>query len=359
MSGVSNADLLDLLKVTTSRYSWEGDFELLLTEHSTPALNTMLSKEHVLVTGGVDRTWNVQYRSNGEAKAVLINEVTDPAILSVQVQAVVPWRQYQTDWSINRQEMLRNKGRSKIIDLVKSRRLAGLQDMADLLEVDLWAAPPSITDEYKVYGVPYWFPKASSNGASGFNGQNPTAGDGGSFATCANIDASSSTYSKWRSYQASWANDDIAVNPADLAEIRRMFRQLKFISPVLIEGQVNAPARSIRYYSNDTVIGSLETAGDARNDQLGFDVARAAEIIAIKKVPVLYASRLDSDTENPLYGINHRHFKVMVLKGDYFRENEPMNDVRRHNTFTTYMDLTLQPRAKNRQRAGGVMSRAA
>jgi len=361
-TGIANTQLLDLLQTTTAHYPWDGKFAALFETRSFPGINEFLSRRHETVEGGTTYDWRVKYKRGGQASAVEINDTIDPSVVNVLATASVPWRQYNTHWTVNRREMLRNKGRAKLIELVKVRRFDAMEDLAELLEGHLWANLPSANTTF-VWPVPYWLPQATSTThTTGWVGQNPVDSGGTSLSDCAGIDASSATYDLWRSYQSIWGADGAngsapSFTAGDLAKIRAMFRALKFEAPFMVKD--NSPARALRYYANDTTIGAFETIADSRNDNIGFDIAKVAENIAIKGVPVSYVAKLDTDTTNPLYAINHNFFRCLVLKGDYLRESEPMNDVTQHNTFTTHVDLTVQTQMKDRRRGGGVICRPA
>ena len=55
---------------------------------------------------------------------------------------------------------------------------------------------------------------------------------------------------------------------------------------------------------------------------------------------------------DPIYGVNHDWFYPVVLRGEYFRINEPITKVGQHNVLTVYVDLTYQYICENRRMAG-------
>ena len=356
---IDNDALLDLLQTTTATLPWDGRFSKLLQKTNYVGLNDFLVKRHKIEgQGGTTLDWRVHYRDNGQGKATRINAETSPGIINTLVDASLPWKQYETNWTTNRQEMLRNRSRAKLIDMVQLRRYAGMESLANVLETDIWTAIPLTTNKLVLYPVDYWLPKRAASAADnvgGWNGQNPTDAAGSSFSDCAGIDASDSTYSKWRSYNARWLSTDGSIVKADLSRVRRLYHNLNFQAPAITDGE-DTPRRALSFYCNMTTLLAMEDTADSRNDNLGQDVARVAGSVVIKGIPLKYVYQLDSDTSNPLYAINHNLFNVCVMKGDYFRESKPLNSVELHNTFTTFVDLTVQTRMEDRQKGGGVIS---
>jgi len=353
--GVSNEALLDLLKTTQKNLPWDGSFEVLLKHQTYEVINRWFAVDRVEYEGGTSVQRNVQIGESGNAEFVRLYQPTDPNVSDVQAQIDVPWRQVQTHYSIDRRELLRNRGAAGYIKLVKSRRVDAMMDLANLLEERAWQAPPSAADDLYPCGIPYWVVPITgaqvTAGTNGLQGANPSG-----FSDCGGIDASDDTYSRWRSYNDVWDAADGSISDDDVLKLHTMFRRLRFVSPITVS-DVDQPAfRNLRCYANDTTLGSLEGYARDHHDNLGADVGRFAGATVFKNVPIIYVDYLDADTSNPFYMINHSYFRPFVLGGDYFRETGPMNDRRQHDVFSTFVDLSFNFICTNRQRAGGVIS---
>ena len=131
--GVSNEALLDLLKTTQKNLPWDGSFEVLLKHQTYEVVNRWFAGDRVDFEGGTSIQRNVQIGESGNAEFVRLYQPTDPNVSDVQAQIDVPWRQVQTHYSIDRRELLRNRGPAGYITLVKSRRVDDMMDLANLL----------------------------------------------------------------------------------------------------------------------------------------------------------------------------------------------------------------------------------
>ena len=353
---LGNDVLLDLLKTTMDAMPWDGQFENLQKYHDYPVLNKWFQQDRIVFDGGTSIVRNVQLGENGSAKFTRPYEPASPAVVDVQGRLRANWVQATADYSIARQEMMRNRGKAKLIDLVKSRRLAALEDFANLLEDFAWQAPSSSSDDLHPMGLPYWIVPITSdqqtNGTYGHQGGNPTG-----FNDCGGIDASADANSRWRNYNDAWTNSDGDVTADDVDKITRMLRRLRFKSPVMISEMNDGQYKDIGLYTNEKVLESLEQLARKSNDNLGADVGKYAGATVVKNLPIQWVEQLDTDTTNPFYAVNHAYFHPFVMEGDYFRETGPMNSRDLHDVFTTFVDTQFNFICTNRQRAGGMISR--
>lgn len=351
-----NGTLRDLLATTLENHPWDGKFQTLQQYHDYPVCNTWFREDRVVFDGGTSIVRNVQLGENGSAKFTRPYEPASPAVADVQGRLRAEWVQATADYSISRQELLRNRSTSRLIDLLASRRTAALADLANLLEDYAWQAPASGGDDLHPMGIPYWLVPITSDqqtaGTHGHQGGNPTG-----FSDCGGIDASAAANSRWRSYNDCWSDDTGTITDDDVIKITRMLRRLHFRSPVFVNQAEEEGFRNVRLYANETTLEALEDRAREGNDQLGSDVGRYAGATVVKNIPVVWVEQLDADTTNPLYAVNHAYFHPFVMEGDFFRETGPMNSRQQHDVFTTFVDLQFNFVCLNRQRAGGVISR--
>lgn len=353
---LSNDTLRDLLKTTLENHPWDGKFEALQKYHDYPVCNLWFAQDKVTFDGGTSILRNVQLTDSGSAKFTRPYEPASPAVADVQARLRVQWVQATADYSISRQELLRNRSTSRLIDLVQARRLASMTDLANLLEEYAWQSPASAGDDLHPCGIPYWIVPITSDqqtaGTYGHQGGNPSG-----FSDCGGIDASAEAGARWRCYNDAWSNGDGDIEDEDVLKITRMLRRLHFQSPVFVQDADQGAYRNVRLYTNETVLEALEDRARKNNDALGADVGRYAGATIIKNLPVLWSEQLDADATNPLYAVNHVYFHPFVMEGDFFRETGPMNSRDQHDVFTTFVDLQFNYICTNRQRGGGVISR--
>ena len=360
MSGVTDSALLDLIATTQENLPWDGKFSTLVKYQNYEVCDRWFKDEKVTLQSGTSITRNVQYGESGAAKFVLPYASESPSVNDVQTTLNVRWSRAQTDYSIERSEMLMNKKRAKLIELIKSRRIDAMQSMADLLEERMWLAPSTTSNSTQPYGIPYWITPitaAQVGVTDGFQGANPYAGGGTTdqFSTCGDIDASASAYSRWRNYNDVWNTATGAGDATDLERWRKMYHKTHFKAPSL-NSQIVSGEFALAFYTNITTLLNAERLMESRNDNLGYDVGKAAGQTVFRGVPIKWAVPLDDDTTYPLYAINHNHFKIYCLADQYFRETEPISDRQQHNVYTTFVDLQFNALVDDRQKCGGMIS---
>jgi len=360
-ASLSNTTLMDILKNTQDVEPYDGSFETLQNLHDYEICNRWMAKDKITFDGGTSIVRHVQVTESGAAQWVVPYQTTEPSVTDVQARIRANWCYIQTDYSIAREEMLVNRSRPKLIDLMKSRRLAAMMDLAELLELWVWRSPTNSSDALHPFGVPMYITPIITAQTYGHVGCNPLYNDTSAVADCAGIDSSLSAYSRWRNYADRWNLADSfegVIEDEDIIKITRMLRRLHFKSPTFVTDIDNGSYKNLRLYTGEEVIESLEERARKQNDQLGSDVARYAGATIIKNLPVIWIERLDyaNSSTYPFYALNHTYFKPFVMEGNWLRENEPIRSKGQHNVFTTFVDAQMNIICTNRQRAGGIIS---
>lgn len=344
--GISNADLIDLTKTTLENLP-DMDFEVALAKVNYVAVNTWFQKDKMEIDGGTSIVRNIMLDNSGNARHVRLYQRSSINVADVQKRLTAPWVQVEGQWSIERREVLRNRGKARFINLVESRRLDAMLAMADLLETRAWKTPQDSNDDLNPRGLPYYISKlipAVGSGydalidiAGGFSGRRILWGD-----TTQTINDKSginpTTQSKWRNY----ADTKTGINSDFITKLSRAFYATRFRSPMLAKDLSKEGSNKFRIYMGlDDVVSYGDLARKA-NENLGADLDKFHGVLAFNRVPVEHAPELDSDTDRPVYGVNHDKFKPFVLEGDWMREDEPDRDPELHNVATTFVDGSYQ-----------------
>ena len=103
-------------------------------------------------------------------------------------------------------------------------------------------------------------------------------------------------------------------------------------------------------YVNEDTMSSFEDLGEAQNENLGRDIASMDGQIIFRRVPIIWVPKLDEDTTDPVYMIDHSTFYPVVLKGDYLRESDPKESAEAHNAYSIHVDLTYNYVCLDRRR---------
>lgn len=375
MSGIPNASLLDLIQ-TTQKNLPDGEFETALQYRNHEVCNRWFTKDKRQEDSGESISRRIQLSTNGTAKHVRLYAKTAINQTDTVSTITAPWVQAQSYYTMERREVLRNRAPAKIIDLVKSRRIAGKLDMAELFEESAWSVPTSSTDDLNPRGLFYWLnfaddgATASSIASNRFAGQTARwrgsgtdlGASGSGTTTVGGIDAS--TEDKWKTYVDIYAS----FNDALIKKMRRTFRAIRFHSPIMVDDLKKPAFNNLRIYMGLDQCNDYEDLATKANDNYGPDLAPFHGMTTFKRVPIVDIPQLDSFTvtdgggnsasPEPIVFVNHTHFFPIVLTGDWMRESEPLTDAEQHNVFTTFYDCSYQYFCNNRRQAGAVLHKA-
>lgn len=362
MAGISNADLIDLTRTTLENLP-KLDFEVALSQTDYPAVNEWFQKDRIEEDGGTSIVRNIMLDNSGNARHVRLYQRSNINQADVQHQVSAPWVQIEGQWSIERREALRNRGRHRFINLVESRRLDAMLAMADLLEQRAWKTPNDANDDLNPRGLPYYLSKLVPPNGSGYSSSIDVPGDfsgrrvvyaqSGSTLTDKS-GLSPTTYAKWRNY----ADVHTGINADFIKKLSRAFYATKFVSPMLARDLKKGPASKFKIYMGlDEIVEYGDLARKA-NDNLGADLDKFHGVLAFNRVPILRSPQLDDDADDAVYGVNHSKFFPIVLSGDWMREDEPGRDPEMHNVVTTFIDGSYQFFCKNVREAGFVIHKA-
>lgn len=360
-AGIKNSQLLDLLATTLPDLP-DNEFEVAWDFYDYEVCNRWFQKDRIQVDGGVTIDRRIMLDDSGTARYVRLYEASTPNVVDVQKRTSVPWVQLETNWSIERRELLRNRSSAKgFIKLIMSRRVDSMVSLANLLEIQAWATPNNASDDLLPYGLPYWIALAN-NGIDtdgDFNGITVRYNDGSTGTTRAGLD--SNTFAKWRNWTAQYTS----VNRTLIKRMRKAFRSIRFRSPVVVKDITEGPSSNFRIYMPLDVIIEFEEIAQNQNDNLGGEVAAFGGATTFRRVPMIDIPQLNTFTvvdggsnsfsPDPIYMVNHSKFYPVVQEDDWLVESEPETDRTLHNVFTTFVDGSHQFMSTNLRTCGAVL----
>lgn len=305
-----------------------------LQDHT--AMRNLLRRNRVSFESGYGIQWDVMINQSGAAANVGLGASDIVNIPDLGTQATLDWRNSVSSYALIGQTIAMNRTPRRIVDYVKWQRFGCLISLAELMERNFWGPPVASTDNLTPFGVNTLLVK---NATQGFNGGAPSG-----YTTILGINPS--TVPNW----SNWTDQYVSVSRDDL--IRRMrqaatkvrFKPTVDGIPTFDTGEENG------YYTNYSVIGALEEAGESQNDNLGNDLASMDGKIMFRRVGVMYVPLLDADTTNPIYGINWGLFKTFVLAGWWLRETSVPVVPGQHTISAQFVDLTYQFGLRDRRR---------
>ena len=337
MPTITTEDIADLITSTQrdlGRMKF-GDIASDLQEYV--AMTQLLKKERVEFGSGRGVQWNLVTDSNGQFRWTGLFEVDDYNINDVTKTANLPWRHCNVNYSIEDREVVMNgEGPNRVVELVKIRRFAAMLDMAKGWENAFWSKPATSSDVTTLYGIDMPIVK---NATEGFNGGNPSG------FTSGYAGVSSSTYTRWANYTAQY----VTIDRTDcIDKWKRATRKCNFKPPVEVP-EYGSKGQRFGFYTNDDVISTLDRLLEDQNENLGNDLYSKEGSLMFKRVPVVWVPKLDSDTQDPIYGINWNKLKFCFLKGEYMNEHKPRMAPNQHRTHVVDIDCSAQAVAYDRR----------
>ncbi len=320
---------------------------------SYPVLGKWLKKDKITFDDGNGIQRNLMSKLSNQAAHVGLLDTDTYDIPDLMVQMNVPWRHAQTKWGfIYQTDILMNKGRSAVFNVIEPRRADALISLAEELEAKAWAAP-AVADTTEPYGVPYWI---VYNATTGFNGGLPS-----DHSTVAGVNLTD--HPNFKNYTANYTS----VTKTDLLKkMRTGLRKIGWRSPVNIQDYRTGSGQKLQIYTNETTVSSMEDIGEAQNENLGRDLASVeagagADIgsvdmqLVFRRHPIIWVPQLDDTSvytaaTNPVYAIDHSTFYPVVLKGDYLREGDAEKVPNQHNVFRVFVDLSYNYMCIDRRR---------
>lgn len=298
------------------------------------AFNSIMRDGRVESQSGYEIQINVltEMASNARFKGLY---QTDPNANQVNglTNGTVPWRYADFYWCWDENEIDINSGEARILDYVRVKRHMALMGWADFIEDWFWTTPPTSSDTTTPYNLRYWITKdVTTAGADGVAGSGSHSGAAPSgHTTVGGINPS--TYSQWKNYTYKYTD----VTEDDLiARMRSMTRRINFEPPMGVNHPSHTSSPRYVHYVPESVLNSMERLAETRNDNLGFDFAVKGPTYA--RAPLVWAPKLDADSDKPIYTIDYGAFKVVYFGGKWMKERRAMNTATQHQVWVVWVD---------------------
>ncbi len=333
---LTDQEIADLVIGTLRNYGRPRFVQIAQTLQEYPVLDKWLKKDKVIMDNGTGIKRTLMTSTGNPAKMTGLYAEDEVNIPDLLTSIDVPWRRATTNWAWETREGLENRGKALITKIIDPRREGALIHMADLLEDQAWSSPDSSSNTTDAYGVPYYVTKNSS---TGFNGGVPSG-----HTTVAGVNVT--THPTYQNY--TFAYTDLTKADA-ISKLRTAHRKCSFKSPTSKQQLYGPIGKRFELFVNEPTIQEFEDVGEQQNENLGRDVASMDGKILFRMNTITWIPQLDGDTSNPVYGIDHRSFYPVVLKGDYLRETAAIRAPKQHNVWQHFIDLSFNFLCLNRR----------
>lgn len=344
---LSAEQIADLVISTTSDFRKKDGYTQVAQRLQTyEAMPRILKRGRVKFVTSHTVERRVMVRDSGAAEHIPMFATDNVNVVDLMEKKTVPVRHTQTHWAYDVKEQAFQGGEEQIYDLIQSRRLGSMLSLADKLETTWWSKPVDSTDNITPWGVYNWIVKAQSDDAGTLATAGNCEGFLGRFPAGFTTGAGGLLHANWRNY----TNDYVTVSKTDLIKKwRKAYHEINFKAPVSAKGAKVPEMSDMSWYCNYDTIANIEDLGEAQNENLGRDLASMDGMMTFRRTPLTVISQLDSDTSNPIIGINWGAFGVMFLKGQYFREDNPVRSSSSHDVFNNFVNLSWNTDCDNRR----------
>lgn len=331
-------DLVTLTNNKSYRFKWT-DLSLDYTEYVSVQ---MLDEKHVTETGGPQIDFRVQVRNTGNAINTGLFGVDQTGVEDLMATVTAPWTKQSASWSYDVDEDLFQGDQETIVRELEVRKHSCRNDIVELNEENFWSEPSTSSDK-RPWGLPYWIRKdASTTPAGAFNGGNPTGT--GLTGGCGGL--SSTTYPAWKN----WTFGYSAVTTDDLTvKVKKALYKTRFMAPNP-HSELGFGKAEYQIYTTYAVTEPAERLAESRNDNLGAELAKYRNQVTIGGIPMKPVPYLDdTDSTDPLYGVNWRFFRPYVLKGRNMKWSKPIPAPHQHTVRNVFNDTWMNYIATNRR----------
>lgn len=313
MAGDAQSKFLDLLASTLDEFPRAGFHSIAARLPDYECMGRALRKERRMMRGGNGYNETIVTDHSHKAKHQGLYASKTYKGVDTTAKMTVPWRHTTTDFAWDRREAKQNmSGPKQVFNLLKKKEYEALLSLAEKLEATFCGTPTSASDEITPWGLFYWMTYNAQLGHYGGNQANFPTGRG-------NIN--SDVYTRWKNGTGQYAK--IAKNDA-IKKMRKLAKNVKFKSPVDVEGLRKGAGDRCRYYCGEDTETSFEDVGESQNENLGRDIASMDGQMVFKKNPIVRLAQLDEMTTSaPIIALNWEWIKFMVMEGEYIERSKP------------------------------------
>jgi len=320
-----------------------------------PVISRWFRKNKIQFDEGLGIQRNLMITTSNQARHTGVMTTDSVDIPSLMAQLSINWRHLQSAWAFNYQEILVNRGKALIYNVIQPRRVDAMLGIAAELEAKAWTLAPS-GDVTLPWGIPFWIVyTATGSGAPGaFTGGYPSG-----YSTMAGINLTNAP--NFQNYGCTY----VTVNKTDLINsMRSGHRRTFWHSPVNVSDYRKGEYGDLQYYTDETTLRAFETVGESQNENLGRDLAPfggaddvkwVEATLTFRRHPIRWVPQLDDTSvytaaTNPVYGVDHSTFYPVCLAGDYLRESPVLRAPTQHNVYRIFIDLSYNYLCVDRRR---------
>lgn len=324
--------LLDFVELTLNRFKKDEWIDISMPLQEYKFAGRVFSAKKRAERGGVRLDWKLRHKNQGTAKHSGLFAVDDTNRVNVMTKGLMEWSKQTVNYIYDVDEDAFQSGPETIIREMQLHEQGLYNDFFALMEDAMWTAPASSAlDPMPPSGIPFWLQK---NASLGFNGGDPAgwSSGAGSIATA--------TFPRWKNYSGTY----VQVSREDLVEKVVNACDFTYFTPVRSYAEIGGGKPDYEFCTVHSVLATMRRTLQASNDNLGVDVARYAEGVLMKSIPVTWVPALTETTSNaydsqaPFYGINWKKFEYFFKSGRNMTKHPPKMAGNQHTVRERHMD---------------------
>jgi hypothetical protein len=341
MNGISASQALDLIRTTLNDIP-RGKFTQTFALNSYPVCEALFGSGRISSSGGArGRDRQIRLADNESARGTRL--YASQAYTQVDVMGTLfePWIMHEASYVIETGEIHRNAGGARIVDLVKTKRDACYESIANYFERRGILPPDNQADDLNPKGLLFHLRPLGANvvdPVGGFNGTTAIYGDGSTTTLVGtNLDATQTRNNRLRNWVATHGGQ---VDPLLIRQMRTAVNRVGFKPPKnmkLSGGDTTSTAMFSIMWSEllSEQYADLVNAGpDDRNGNASpFWGDLPFGPVSTKAVPVL-----NSISYNPIMGVNLNETKCVALEGQWLVEDEPVRSATQRRVIVNGID---------------------
>jgi hypothetical protein len=272
------------------------------------AVRRLLDPAKVTLNGGKAVRFDLNVRGDdGSAEYVGAYKVEQCNASDFIVQGSEECRFAREKYTFDEQEEVFNKGKFAIVQHIKNRRQNAKIALIKKIETQFWGETAYANRGIQANGILNLLPYCATEGFVGTYATSYTTVHG----------VSPDTYTGWKSYGGPYA----AITQEDLIiKMRTAWSKIHFEPPLdtmLIPDYKMGDRMGL--YMNLSTVQQFENQLRLQNDSLGDDVAWESGRAKFKGTPLTEVAALESNTRNPVLGINWGLLNHWVQSGWWFK----------------------------------------
>jgi len=288
-------------------------------------IDEWFTKNVFKATDGNQIEGRIIYGDNGSFRFVNLHERTPINFVDVVSKVSMPWcfAEGKITWESREADM--RKGKSAIVNYIKSQTFAGLKSVYNGIEASGFGGPYDSADTKVPMGIPFWIqylPFGTTDYDGSFNGRSVVYGDGTS-STSANVGGvDRSTISQARN----WAFNKSGMNGTTIDSMLRAKVFSGFQPPRNLREFINWKAAMYRVYMSLSDYADYLKLVNAGPDNRNGDLMPFSGVINFMGMECIGLNQLEGMANEPLYMLDMNAVYPVVHENWWLKQTEPMND---------------------------------